>query len=237
MADPAVASLPGPQAAGQPEAKDALVFIKENVKVIAIVAGLALLAVVIGMAYFIQQRRGEETAFQMLMVAESNKQLEELLAQYPSSAAAPVALLALAKRQFVAGAYDQAVIQYGQFLQQYPKHFMAPAAEFGKLICFEARGESAQALTGFTAFVTNHPGHYLLPQVLMGEARCLQRAQRLAEAKAVYEDYLAAHPDSAWNAHMEMALRFIERERRGSQKAPLPVPPAVPRPPGAPLPP
>lgn len=209
---------------------DALEYIRQNIQAVAITGGLAILAAVIVVAYITQQRRSSETAAQMLALAESPKQLEELLAQYPSSAAAPIAMLALASGQYAAGAYDQAVINYVRFVQQYPKHPMAAVAELGKLMCFEGRGEVEQALAGFTAFIAAHPDHFLLPQALMGKARCLQATQRTAEAKAVYEDFIAAHPDSDWKPQMEMALRFMERDQRAGQAGSTPPPVAAPSP-------
>jgi tetratricopeptide (TPR) repeat protein len=209
------------QLQGQPPGRhaghDALEYIKHNIQVVSIAGGLTILVAVIFVAYIAQQRRSVETASRMLGVAQSSKQLEELLAQYPSSPAAPIAMLALASEQFKAAAYDQAVMLYVRFLRQYPKHPMAAAAELGKVMCFEARGESDHALTGFNMFIQAHPGSFLLPQAQMGRARCLQQLNRVAEAKAVYEDFIAANPESDWKPQMEMALDFIERDTRGAQ--------------------
>lgn len=215
------------QEPGRHAGQDAMAFVRKNIQAVSIAAGLVLLVAGLGVAYVIQQRRGEETASRMLGVADTPKQLEELLAQYPSSSAAPMAALALAARNFASGDYDQAVIQYGNFLRQYPKHPMAAAAELGKAMCFEGRGENEQALAGFEAFAHGHPGHFLLPQALMGKARCLQQANRMPEAKAVYEDFIVTHPDSEWKPQMEMALRLTERAQR-QPKAAAPGPAAAP---------
>lgn len=205
---------PQPQEAGRAIGPEAMAFVKQNVRAVSIIGGLVILVALIAVAYIAQQRRNSETAMQMLGVAQSPKQLEELLAQYPSSSAAPIALLALASGQYAAGAYDQALSLYGRFLQQYPKYSMAVAAELGKVMCQEARGETEPALAGFVSFITTHPDHFLLPQALMGKGRCLQQLHRAAEAKAVYEDFIAAHPDSEWNNQMEMELRILERGAR-----------------------
>ncbi len=207
---------------------EALDFVRHNVHAVSIAAGLVLLVALVVTAYVTQQRRSSDTASRMLAMADSPKQLEELLAQYPSSSAAPIAMLDLAARDFAAGAYDQAVSRYGHFLQQYPRHSMTVTAELGKVMCFEARGEIDQALTGFTKFVTDHPGHFLLPQALMGEARCLQQANRAPEAKVLYEDFIAAHPDSEWKSQMEMAMSFMERKQRATKHTENPIPLVIP---------
>ncbi len=198
---------------------DTLDFVKRNIRTVAIAAGLVIIVVLIVTAYFNKQRRNAETASQMLGVAQSQKQLEELLAQYPSSSAAPIALLALATSQFTSGAYDQAFLVYGRFVSKYPQHSMVSSAVLGKVMCQEAQGDTEQALKGFDSFVAAHPDHFLLPQALMGKARCLQQLHRPAEARAVYEDFIAAHPDSEWKNQMEMSLRFMEREQRASSQS------------------
>ena len=205
---------------------DPLGFVKQNIRPFSIGVGLVILVVLIGVAYINQQRRNAETASQMLGAAESPKQLEELLAQYPSSSTAPIAMLALASAQFSSGAFDQAYKLYDRFARQYPRHSMIAVAELGKVMCFEARGEAAQALAGFDSFMTAHPDHFLLPQALMGKARCLQQLNRPAEARAVYENFIVAHPDSEWKSQMEMEMRFMERQQRAA-KADVPVAPFV----------
>lgn len=221
MDNPVIQGAAAPGAA-PPADRDLLDFLKTHIHAVAIAGGLAILVAVIAVAYLTQQRRNSETASQMLGVAQTSKQLEELLAQYPSSSSAPIALLALAANQYAAGAYDQALIFYMRFLQQYPKHHMAPAAELGKALCFEGRGEGEQALAAFTAFQAAHPDHFLQPQALMGKARCLQQLNRPAEARAVYEDFIAANPKSDWKSQMEMALRYLERAEREPQAAAVP---------------
>lgn len=218
MADPAQNNLPQAQEAPVPKvSRDTMDFVKQNIRAVSIGAGLVILVALVAVAYITQQRRNSETASQMLGAAESPKQLEELLAQYPSSSTAPIAMLALASAQFSSGAYEQAYTLYDRFLRQYPKYPLRAVAELGKVMCFEARGEAGQALAAYDSFVAAHPDYFLLPQALMGKARCLQQLNRLAEAKAVYEDFIAGHPDSEWKTQMEMEMRFMERRQRAPQ--------------------
>ncbi|MBU4199227.1 MAG: tetratricopeptide repeat protein [Verrucomicrobia bacterium] len=231
MEYPAQNSPPQAQEPGHSVGHDTMDFMKKNVRAVSIGVGLVIVAVLVVVAYLNQQRRNAETASQMLGAAESPKQLEELLAQYPSSSTAPIAMLALASTQFASGAYDQAYTLYDRFARKYPKHPMVAVAELGKVMCFEARGEAEQALAGFDSFVTAHPDHFLLPQALMGKARCLQQLNRLAEARAVYEDYIAGHPDSEWKTQMEMEMRFMERQKRAPKTDIPAIPFMTPNPP------
>ncbi len=193
-------------------------FLQRHLRLLLSGAGLAIVLVLIVAVYISQQRRQAITASQMLAVAQTAGQLEEVLVQYPSSPSAPTALLALASSQYAAGAYEQALMLYDRFIQQYPKHFMRPAAVLGRVLCQEAQGAPAQALAGFNAFLAAYPDHFLLPQAYLGQARCLQQLRRAAEAQVVYEDFIAAHPDSEWKVHMEMALDRLAREQRAERR-------------------
>ncbi|MDD5679158.1 MAG: tetratricopeptide repeat protein [Kiritimatiellae bacterium] len=197
---------------------DVLNFIKANYAALAVGVAIVLI-VAAGLAmYAMQQRRNAEQASQMLLVAQSPKQWEELLAQHPKAAVAPIAWLALASSQYAAGAYDQALATYGRFLEKYPRHMMALAAELGKIQCQEGRGEIDAAFNGYALFVKIHPDHFLAPQALLGQARCLQIMRRYPEAKVIYEDFIAAHPKSEWVAQAEFAMRCLDRDIRAQRK-------------------
>jgi len=195
---------------------DILHFLKANYAALAVGAAIVVL-VAAGLAmYVMQQRRNAERASQMLLVAQSPKQWEELLAQHPDATVAPIALLALASSQYGAGAYDQALATYSQFQEKYPRHMMALAAELGKIQCQEGRGEIEAAFSGYGQFVGMHPDHFLTPQALFGQARCLQIMHRYPEAKVIYEDFITAHPKSEWVPQAEFAMRYLDRDIRAS---------------------
>lgn len=199
--------------------EDILHFLKTHYTVLAV--GVAVVAIVAtGLTMYVsQQNRNTERASQMLLVAQSPKQWEELLAQYPDAKVAPIALLALASSQYASGAYDQATATYGKFAAKYPRHTMALAAELGKIQCQEGRGETEPAFNAYTLFAVAHPDHFLTSQALFGKARCLQVMRRFPEAKAIYEDFIAAHPKSEWVPQAEFALRFLDREIRAKRPA------------------
>lgn len=212
-----VSSSPNPVSEHNPIAlEDVLYFLKANYTALAVGATIVVLVVAGLTMYVMQQRRNMERASQMLLVAQSPKQWEELLSQYPNATVAPIALLALASSQYGAGAYDQALATYGRFLEKYPRHMMALAAELGKIQCQEGRGEIEAAFNGYVLFVGMHPEHFLTPQALFGKARCLQLMRRYPEAKVIYEDFIAAHPKSEWVSQAEFAMRYLERDIRAS---------------------
>lgn len=197
---------------------DALLFLKRQ-SALFYLASAALVLVALGYAlYTIKTNRDNEQASRMLGVAQTSKQFEELIRQYPKSAAGPVALLATASANFSGGAYDAALGLYVEFAEKYPKHPMLAVAELGKLMCSEARGEMEMALMGFNAFLQKYPDHFLAPQALFGKARCLQATGKLAEAKIVYENFIAAYPESKWRQQAESALQSLDRQMRLNQR-------------------
>ena len=184
-----------------------------------ILIGLALaLAIVLGFgAYKNYKQTSLEKAFTLLGTAKSSEQLQQVVSQYASTPAAPIATLTLASEYFVAGQYDMAQNAYFQFIQKYPKHPMREAAELGKAQCLEAGGQFEQAQAGFTALVDANPKSYLVPLAILGKGRCLEKLGKFEEAKAVYEDYLAANPDSGWEGHIKSALSFVDKDMRAAQ--------------------
>jgi tetratricopeptide (TPR) repeat protein len=197
--------------------EDAVRFLKANYMALAVGAAVVVLVAAGLTAHFMQARRNAVHASQMLLAAQSPKQWEELLAQYPGANVAPIALLALASSQYDAGAYDQALDAYVRFLGKYPRHTMVLVAELGKIQCQEGRGEIETAFDGYVLFAGMHPDHFLAPQALFGQARCLQRMRRYPEAKMIYEDFIAAHPKSEWVSPAEFALRCLNREIRAQR--------------------
>lgn len=217
--------MPGPLLPNQSPApehnplalEDVLHFLKENYTALAMGAAIIVLVAAGLSMYFMQQQRNAERASQMLLVAQSPKQWEELLSQHPNATVAPVAMLALASSQYGGGAYDQATATYSRFLEKYPRHMMALGAELGKIQCQEGRGEIDAAFNGYALFVTMHPDHFLAPQALFGQARCLQLMRRYPEAKVIYEDFIAAHPKSEWVPQAEFAMRYLDRDIRAQR--------------------
>jgi outer membrane protein assembly factor BamD (BamD/ComL family) len=164
-----------------------------------------------------RQQGARERSFRMLNVASSGQQLEEIIQQYPSTPAAQIAMLALAKAQYDSGSYDLASKTYAQFEKQYPKHYMVPSAKLGRIYCLEAIGLTEEALAQYTAFAAQ-TNQYLRPLAVFGEARCMRQLGRLADAKALYEDFIAANPKSRWLPQAEDLLATVSRDMR---RAPL----------------
>lgn len=178
-----------------------------------LIAVIAAVAAILGSSLLASRRQAaRERAFQMLALAASPRQFEEIVQQYPKSPASQIALLALAQAQFNAGSYDQASRTYESFEEKHADHFMVPAARLGRIHCLEALGLTEDALDGFRAFASSHPSSYLLPVARLGEARCLRQLGRLEEARQTYEDVIATFPASEWIPYAEDLLEQVRKE-------------------------
>ena len=77
----------------------------------------------------------------MLMSASNLTTLQDIVKQYPTTPAAPIALLLLARSHFDSGNYALADGAYSDFQMRYPEHFMVVSAQLGRFHCMEAMGQ------------------------------------------------------------------------------------------------
>lgn len=189
----------------------------------SVITGVALAVIlVLGLTVFRSFRHGkQEQAVAALGAATGIPDFERVLADYPKSPIAPMALLALARAQFEEKQYDQALATYDRFKAEHPGHDMVAAAETGRAQTLEAAGRIAEAEAAFRAFQAAHPAdHYLHPAAAMGVGRCLEQLGQWDKARAWYEDFIAANPDSEWVDQAEVALRYVRRSMATAPAAP-----------------
>lgn len=166
-----------------------------------------------------RSRARAAAASRQLSAARSPEDLDKILSSYSRTAAAPLALIRLAKAYYNAGDYDVAQNKYIEFTAKFGEHEMVEVAQLGRVHCMEAKGEAAAALAAFAAFAADRPDHYLTPQATLGRARCLEQLGRFDEARVVYEDFVAAGDESRWAAVAEESLKELnKRIRRQSQR-------------------
>ena len=176
--------------------------------------GIAAILVLAVILYRSHNANSEEKASRMLGEARNAQALQSILAQYPSTSAAKLALLQMAKAQYDNGDFVAAQASYQDFLAKNPAHPMAAMAELGKIHCTEGLGNTEAAMTAFGQFAAKNPGHFLMPVAVFGKARCQQDLKRYAEARATYEDFIAANPKSPWLSDVNEALKQLDSEAR-----------------------
>jgi len=193
----------------QHEVTQVLDFIKQYGKMIGIGLLAAVVAVLVSKGFSHQKMEKTIQAEELLLKAQSPQQLEEIVNDYKSTPAAPVALLNLAKTHFNNGETFQARAQYERFLKKYKKHELSPIADFGLASCSEADGDFDGAVAQFAAFIEAQDGHYLQSPAILALARSMEQANRLDEARIVLEDFLAENASSQWAGQAENALEQL----------------------------
>lgn len=184
-------------------------FLTQHGKRTAVMAAIGLAVILAFVLYKANARRDIQEASIALAASRSTQDLEAMMANYPTTPTAPLALLRLAKTYYSGGNYDVALAKYQEFEQTFPDHEMIDMAILGGTHCMEARLQIDEAMREFEAFEESHPGHFLTPIAIFGKARCLEQMGRYAEAKAVYEDFIAANPKSGWLARAEELLDSV----------------------------
>jgi tetratricopeptide (TPR) repeat protein len=176
---------------------------------IAVAVGV-LAVVVVGSNLYRKHRATRlERAGALLGTARSAEDLQSLLATYPKSPAAALAMLKLAKSHYDEARYDEAMAAYEQFQRDFPDHELEAGAVLGKAHCLEAKQQYKDALEAFSSFVGEHPEHFLTAQAIFGKGRCLELLDRDDEARTLYEDFIAANPDSEWLPLAEELLEAV----------------------------
>lgn len=225
----ATPTAPGATAAQQNlkvhEVPEVLEFLRQNGISLLVGVGLAV-AVFLGVsAYRNYKKSAASTAFDLLFRSQTPDQFQQILTQYGSTPAAPLAQLAMASAQFDQGQYELAGHLFMQFQAKYPDHPFTLQAVLGQAQCKEAAGQLEEALAAYEQFAASHPDHYLQPVALFGKARTLEQMGRFAESRAVYEDFIAlGKTNSPWTARAEAALLYVDKEARAAQ---LPQPAAA----------
>lgn len=191
---------------------DAGVFLRKHRTPLVVGACAVVLALLCPALYHLHARKKIQRASMMLSSARAMEDLDTLVAKYPATPAAPLALIKTAKLHFDSGNYDVALSKYAEFKKQFSKHPMAPAADLGRIHCIEARGQIEEALQAFAAFSRENPTHFLTSQAILGEARCLKQLGKLHEAKALYEDFIVGRANSAWIPRVKELLIAVDKE-------------------------
>lgn len=193
----------------QHEVTQVLDFLKHYGKLIGAGLAAATVAILLSRAYATHKATKLAEAEAILINARTPQELSDVVDNYGSTPAAPVALLDLAKMLYNDGNIASAREHYERFLKKYKNNDLSPMAEFGLAYCTEADGNFSAAADEFAAFNEKYSGHFLNASATLAQARCLEEADRIDEARIVLEDFLAANEDSSWAGTAEDALQQL----------------------------
>ena len=121
-----------------------------------------------------KHHRAAERAAASAAIAEytSPADLEEAVAKFSGTAAAPALEIKLAKSYYDDGRYEEALQRYDELSAKVPAEF-ADIPVVGKAMCLEALKKFSEAKLAFDAFAEANPTSYLALTAKLGAARCL----------------------------------------------------------------
>lgn len=173
----------------------------------------------VGHKYYAQhlEKRADKASAEAAMASDVAS-FEKVVAEYPGSGDAPVALLRAALSSVREGTTESLQLaqeKYTQFLKKYGKHDLAPLARLGVAFTDEAMGNFAQAEKVYDEYLSEHKakdvaadgvestgtigdGHYLIPVAILGRARCLALNNQVAAAQTALDQFIAAMPNTEW---------------------------------------
>jgi tetratricopeptide (TPR) repeat protein len=129
--------------------------------------------------------------------AAAARDLEALLARYPSARTVPQAAYELGNLRFAARNYAGARDAYGLALQRGASGMLQPLARSGIARSWEAERDFAKAADAYGALVKDlAPKSFIYEDALVDHARALELAGRKPEAVAAYQKLLKDVPNA-----------------------------------------
>lgn len=186
-----VPTPPTEQAAAEQSLQDLKTYAQWIVLVVAIVmVGIA------GTQWWRSRRASQEMEqFLALSQAFTPEGLEEVVAAFPGTSAAQLALLQQASMLQRQSEFTKALSLYDQFLAENRQHPLRAGAQFNRSLTLEALGRMDEAFAGFSATAETD---LFFPQALFGQARILEQRGEVDAAVAVYEKIEAQFAEQIW---------------------------------------
>ncbi|MBI3551460.1 MAG: tetratricopeptide repeat protein [Elusimicrobia bacterium] len=131
-------------------------------------------------------------------VESSLKQISELAAQYPNTAAAGYGYLFQGDLLYPRGQYKEALEAYNKVLESGQPKVLQPLALGDTALAQEAAGQCEQSALSAQRFLETYPDHFLAPQVHACLARCLQARGQADQARTAYQKITLQYPETSW---------------------------------------
>lgn len=189
------------------------------------------IAVAVGVAAFLVYQgvatSHERSAGASLCQADDLASLQALVTEYPSTAAAGTAKVALAERQWEENQQPAAIETLKAFIADNPKHPAIPNAKVSLAAKLKFNGKDAEATALFKELAEDPESSYLAPYSFIALGDLAKAAGHADEAESFYLKAKIVVPGNAFSATADQRLANIK------VKAPLEIaPPPPPPPPG-----
>lgn len=195
---------------------------------IAIALGVAVFLVYQGIATSKERSAGAD-----LVKAEDLAALQNLIKEYPATAAAGTANLALAERQWTEGQQATAVETLKAFIANNAKHPAVPSAKVSLAAKLKEQGKTDEAKAIFLDLSEAPESRFLAPYALISLGDLARAAGNLEDAEKSYQKAKTVLPGNSFSNTIDQRLANL-KAKAPVEIDPPPAPPANAGTPGAP---
>lgn len=174
----------------------------------------------------------ERSAGADLCKAEDLASLQTLIKDYPGTAAAGTAEIALADRQWADGQQGTAIETLKAFLSANPKHPARQTAKASLAAKLKDQGKAAEATPIFQELADDPEARFLAPYALLSLGDLAKNAGNLDQAEKSYQKAKSILPGNSFANTIDQRLANL-KTKAPVEIDPPPAPPATPAPPTA----
>src|SRR4029077_16411486 len=177
-------------------ALEAQVFWYKYRKEIAILLGLAIVAIIALAGYRLYRDRREATAATLFSGAKAPAAYEEVINRYGDTAAAASAYLLLADAERKEEKYSEGNATLLKYLEKFPQHDLASTARMAMAANLEAMGKQDEALATYQQITSANAGSFNAPVAVMWQVQIVQEKNGINEAGRICETIMTQYRDS-----------------------------------------
>jgi predicted negative regulator of RcsB-dependent stress response len=189
-------------------------------KEIAAVAIILLLAGVAFAGFRIYSVRREATAAESLAKAKGVYDYQQVITNYPGTAAGASAHLLLADAQRAEKKFTEANATLQNFISKYPDHELVGTARMALAANLESMGKTDEALATYQQIATSDSKGFNAPLALISRVYLLKAKGKTDEALQTCEKIMTDYRDSMW-AREAMAQMSSLKPKVSSVPVPL----------------
>ena len=197
----------------------------------ALLIGLLAVIVFTGYRFYLDRRAAAASA--LLASAKSAQAYQQVIADYPNTAAAADAYLLLAEAQRNEKKFAEANTTLQSFIAKYPQHEFVSTARMAVAANLESLGKTDEALVLYQRIAADYPKSFNAPMALLSQVYILKAKGRNDDARRICETVLTQYRTSFWAGEAMQQLRLVKPT---SSPPPAPIqaataPPLLARPP------
>jgi len=195
-------------------------WVKNNRQLASSIAGIATAVIALTAFFFIRYHSVLERANDKLSFAQANifqgktedalKLLDEIISQYPGSAADYKARLQKAEYLLQIRNFDEAQRVIMPVVEKGKPKLIIPLAISVLGATRESSGKYKDAIETYNLFLDKYPEHFLTPKIYESLARVYEISGSLQDAKTTYEKLATLYPSTAWAQRAQGRLMALQ---------------------------